>query len=111
MKALNVIDENEIFNIYTKNAGKEKFSRIGIMQKDGKVVTNDQKIVDLSEEIEYFFGTDEVQISKSKQSRVDQEEINIYSKKITVQSQDIVILIVLETDKFREMFTQDVYVG
>ena len=111
VKALNVIDENEIFNIYTKNAGKEKFSRIGIMQKDGKVVTNDQKIVDLSEEIEYFFGTDEVQISKSKQSRVDQEEINIYSKKITVQSQDIVILIVLETDKFREMFTQDVYEG
>ncbi len=107
----NILNEDEIFKIYEKNEGKNIFSRMGIMYNDGKTVTNDGERLDLSEDIEYFFQTDEVQISRSRKSKIDREEINIYSKKIAFENQDIVILIVLETDQLREVFLQEVYGG
>ena len=50
--------EEDIFKIFNNNSGKEEFSRIGILHKDGNTVTNDGINVDLSAYVEYFFSTD-----------------------------------------------------
>ena len=75
-------NEEQLFKIYERNSGKTEFSRMAILYEDGKTTTSDGGIVDLSDEKEEFFKTDDIQISKSRKSKVDEEEINIYSKKI-----------------------------
>ena len=103
--------EEVLFKIFNNNSGKEEFSRIGILHKDGNTVTNDGINVDLSADVEYFFSTDESQISKSRVSKINQEEINIYSQKLSIENQEIVVLLVIETDKYEEMFSQKIYNG
>ena len=108
----NVNTEENIFKIYETNAGKEEFSRIAILYKNGKTDTSDGSIVDLSEDVNYFFQTDDIQISKTRKSKVDTEEINIYSKKMLWNGQDeVVILLVVETEKFESLFSQSLYNG
>ena len=107
----NATNEEEIFNIYERNAGNQEFSRIAILYRDGKTSTSDGEIVDLSEDINYFFQTEEIQISKTRKSKVDTEEINIYSKKTVWNNQEVVILLVIETDKYEQLFSQSIYNG
>lgn len=103
--------EEEIFQIYERNSGKTEFSRIAILYQDGKTSTSDGGIVDLSEEKEAFFANDDIQISKSRKSKIDEEEINIYSKKIECMNKEVVLMLVVETKKYEEMFTQTIYNG
>ena len=105
------ITEKEIFNIYENSIANEEFSRLAIMYEDGKTLTSDGEIVDLSDEKEEFFSSYEVQISKSRKSKVDREEINIYSKKVNVEGNEIVVLLVLETDKYENIFAESIYNG
>lgn len=107
----NITEEQEIFNIYENNIANEEFSRLAIMYEDGKTITSDGKIVDLSESKEEFFSKGDIQVSKSRKSKVDEEEINIYSKKIRIKEKNIVILLVLETDKYEEIFAESIYNG
>lgn len=111
MKKENVKDEQEIFEIYDRNSGKDEFSRIAILYEDGKTVTSDGKTVDLSEDVEEFFSSEEIKISKSRISKVDEEEINIYSKKIDFLGKNIVVLLVIDNTKYENMFTQNIYNG
>lgn len=112
---INQIDiktEDEVFKKYNTNAGKDEFSRIAILYKDGKTSTSDGTVVDLSQDINYFFQTNEIQISKTRLSKVDKKEINIYSKKISWNNQEeVVILLVVETDKYENLFLQSIYNG
>ena len=111
MQQENVKDEQEIFEIYDRNSGKDEFSRIAILYEDGKTVTSDGKTVDLSEDVEEFFSIEEIKISKSRISKVDEEEINIYSKKIDFLGKNIVVLLVIDNTKYENMFTQNIYNG
>ena len=103
--------EQEIFNIYNRNLGKEEFSRIAILYKDGKTSTSDGVIVDWSEDINYFFESDEIQISKQTYSKVNNHEVNMYSKKTVFNNENVVVILVIETEKYEEMFTQKIYNG
>lgn len=105
------ITEKEIFDIYENSIANEEFSRLAIMYENGKTLTSDGEIVDLSDEKEYFFSSYEVQISKSRKSKVDKEEINIYSKKVNIEGNDIVLLLVLETNKYENIFAESIYNG
>lgn len=105
------ITEQNIFDIYEDNIAKEEFSRIAVMYEDGTTVTSDGEIVDLSEEKEEFFSSDDILISKSRKSKVDQEEINIYSKKLNVNGNNIVVMLVVETSKYEKIFAQSIYNG
>ena len=64
-------NEEQLFKIYERNSGKTEFSRMAILYEDGKTTTSDGGIVDLSDEKEEFFKTDEIQISRSRKSKVD----------------------------------------
>lgn len=103
--------KEEIFKIFERNSGRQKFSRIAIMYKDGKTITNDGETLDLSQNKEEFFKTNNTQISQSKKSQIDNQEINIYSKKITWNNEEVVILLSLDTDKYEEIFSQSIYNG
>ncbi len=103
--------EQEIFNIYNRNLGKDEFSRIAILYKDGRTLTSDGIIVDWSEDIDYFFESDKIKISKQTHSKVNNNEINMYSKKTVFNNEKVVIILVIETEKYEEMFTQKIYNG
>lgn len=105
------ISEKEIFDLYENNIANYEFSRLGIMHKNGETITSDGEIVDLSEDVDDFFAKDEIIVSKSRKSKVDQEEINIYSKKIEINKEKIAILLVLETNKYEEIFAESIYNG
>ena len=105
------ITEKEIFNLYNENIANQEFSRLGIMYENGKTITSDNKEIDLSEDIDKFFNEDTLQISKSRKSKIDEEEINIYSKKTRINGKNIVILLVLETEKYEEIFAESIYNG
>ena len=105
------LSEKEIFKIFERNAGNEEFSRIGILYENGETSTSDGGIVDLSEDLEYFFQTENIQLSKTRKSKVNDEEINIYSKKMNWNNKEIVILLVIETDKYEKLFSQTIYNG
>ena len=99
------ITEKEIFNLYNENIANQEFSRLGIMYENGKTITSDNKEIDLSEDIDKFFNEDTLQISKSRKSKIDEEEINIYSKKTRINGKNIVILLVLETEVTKTSLT------
>lgn len=103
--------KEEIFKIFERNSGRQKFSRIAIMYKDGKTITNDGETLDLSQNKEEFFKSNNIQISQSQKSQIDNQEINIYSKKITWNNEEVVILLSLDTDKYEEIFSQSIYNG
>lgn len=100
-----------IFEIYKENIAYEEFSRLAIMYKNGITITSDGEKVDLSDEIENFFFSDEIKVSQSRKSKVDQEEINIYSKKIKLDDEEVVIVLVVETSKYENIFAEAVYNG
>lgn len=104
-------NEQEIFDIYNRNSGNEEFSRIAILYKNGITITSDGKTVDLSEEVNQFFSVEEIQISKNRISKVDNEEINIYSKKILFQNEEVAILLVIDNEKYKNIFTQNIFYG
>lgn len=101
----------EVFEIYFNNLGSSQFSRIAIMYKNGETLTSDGQTVDLSNEKENFFIKDEIQISKNRQSKVDEKEINIYSKTAILNNEKVVILLVTETSKYEEILIQSIYNG
>ena len=101
----------QVFEIYNRNSGNNQFSRIAILYETGESFTNDGQVVDLSEEKEEFFKDNDVKISQTRQSKIDNNKINIYSKKTKLGKKDVVILLVIETKKYEEIFIQSVYSG
>lgn len=105
------ISNDKIFEIFENSLAKDEFSRVGILYEDGRCITSDGEIVDLSDDIESFFSSDDIQLSKSRKSKVDHEEINIYSKKLNNGNENIVILLVIETDNYEKIFSGKIYNG
>ena len=103
--------EKDIFRIYEDNIAYEEFSRLAIMHKNGTTITSDGETVALSDDIEEFFSSDDIKVSQSRKSKVDQEEINIYSKKIEIETEEVVIMLVVETSKYENIFAEAVYDG
>ncbi len=101
----------QVFEIYNRNSGNSQFSRIAIMYETGQTSTNDGQVVDLSEEKEDFFSNNDVKISQTRQSKIDNKKINIYSKKTKLGNENVVILLVIETNKYEEIFIQSIYSG
>lgn len=119
-------NKNDMFNIYNNNEGKMNFARMAILYKNGDAFTNDGKELSLLSDIEYFFGNDMVQVSGNRKSKIDENEINIYSKKININTdninsnnidgnnindEDIVIMLVVETEQYERLFSRSIYGG
>ena len=110
-KQITILDNEKIFQLYNNLEEKDNFARMAIMYENGSTITSDEEIVDLSDEINYFFDTNDVQVSRSRKSKVDMEQINIYSKKINVDNTDIVIMLIAQTEQYERLFDNSIYNG
>ena len=78
----NIVNPEKIFDMYERSDITSHFIRMAIMYEDGKTITNDGHIVDFSDEKENFFSNNQIHISENRISKIDGEEINIYSQAV-----------------------------
>ena len=107
----NLTNAQSIFELYERNKLKTNFTRMAIMYQNGNTITSDGENVNLKDEVEYFFESDDVQISRSRKSKIDMQEINIYFKKINLENEPIVIMLIAETDAYERLFANSIYNG
>ena len=97
----NIVDKEKIFEQYEKSDVTSKFVRMAIMQENGKTITNDDYEVDYSDEKDNFFSNNEIRVSESRISKIDGEEITIYSQAIDLDKERIAILLIVKTDSYK----------
>lgn len=107
----NIVDKNKIFDMYERSDVTSKFIRMAIMYEDGKTITNDGYQVDYSDEKENFFSNNQIHISENRISKIDGEEINIYSQAIEVKNGKIAILLIVKTDSYKNIFSNKIFEG
>lgn len=107
----NIVDTKKIFDMYEKSDVTSHFIRMAIMYEDGRTITNDGHEVDYSEEIDNFFSNNEIHISENRISKIDEEEITIYSQAISIENEKIAILLIVKTESYKDTFSNKVFEG
>lgn len=107
----NIVNADEIFNMYEKSDITSRFVRMAIMYDNGKTITNDGYEKDYSEEKKHFFASNEIQISTNRTSKIDGTEITIYSQAINLKSEKIAICLIVKTDSYKNIFSNKVFEG
>src|SRR5699024_7755854 len=74
-------------------------------------ITNDGYEVDYSDEIDNFFSNNEIHILENRTSKIDREEINIYSQAINLENEKIAILLIVKTDSYKDIFSNKIFEG
>ena len=107
----NIVDSEKIFDMYERSDITSNFIRMAIMYEDGTTITNDGYEVDYSDEIENFFSNKEIHVSENRASKIDGEEINIYSQAIDLENEKIAILLIVKTDSYKDIFSNKIFEG
>lgn len=107
----NTINKEEIFEMYEKSDITSKFIRMAIMYEDGITITNDGYQVDYSDERDNFFSNNQIHVSENRISKIDGEEINIYSKALDVDGERIAILLIVTTESYKDIFSNKIFEG
>ena len=107
----NAVDSEKIFDIYERSYITSRFIRMAMMYEDGTTITNDGYEVDYSDEIENFFSNNEVHVSENRISKIDGEEINIYSQAINLEDEKIAILLIVKIDSYKDIFSNKIFEG
>ena len=97
--------------MYERSDVTSHFIRMAIMYEDGKTITNDGYEKDYSEEVDKFFSNNDVHISENLISKIDGEEITIYSQKINIKKQKIAILLIVKTELYKNTFSNKIFEG
>lgn len=107
----NIVDTKKIFDMYERSDVTSHFIRMAIMYEDGRTITNDGHEVDYSDEIDNFFSNNEIHISENRISKIDEEEITIYSQAISIENEKIAILLIIKTESYKDTFSNKVFEG
>lgn len=107
----NIVDSEKIFDMYERSDITSNFIRMAIMYEDGTTITNDGDEVDYSDEIENFFSNNEIHVLENRTSKIDREEINIYSQAINLENEKIAILLIVKTDSYKDIFSNKIFEG
>ena len=107
----NIVDSKKIFDMYERSDITSHFIRMAIMYEDGRTITNDGYEVNYSDEIINFLSNNEIQISENRTSKIDGEEITIYSQAINVKNERIAILLIVKTESYKDTFSNKVFEG
>lgn len=107
----NIVDTKKIFDMYERSDVTSHFIRMAIMYEDGRTITNDGHEVDYSDEIDNFFSNNEIHISENRISKIDEEEITIYSQAIIIENEKIAILLIVKTESYKDTFSNKVFEG
>ena len=107
----NIVDKEKIFDMYERSDITSRFVRMAVMYEDGTTITNDGYEVDYSDEKENFFSNNKIHISENRISKIDGEEINIYSQAINTKTEKIAILLIVATDSYKNTFSNKIFEG
>lgn len=107
----NIVDDEKIFDMYEKSDITSKFIRMAIMKDDGTTITNDGFKIDYSDEIDNFFSNEDVHVSQNRQSKIDGEEIIIYSQAVELKNEKIAILLIVNTNSYKDIFSNKIFQG
>ena len=107
----NIVDSEKIFDMYERSDITSNFIRMAIMYEDGTTITNDGYEVDYSDEIDNFFSNNEIHVLENRTSKIDREEINIYSQAINLKNENIAILLIVKTDSYKDIFSNKIFEG
>ena len=107
----NIVDTKKIFDMYETSDVTSHFIRMAIMYEGGRTITNDGHEVDYSDEIDNFFSNNEIHISENRISKIDEEEITIYSQAIIIENEKIAILLIVKTESYKDTFSNKVFEG
>ena len=107
----NIVDREKIFDMYERSDITSNFIRMAIMYEDGTTITNDGYEVDYTDEIDNFFSNSEIHVSDNRKSKIDGEEINIYSQAINLEDEKIAILLIVQTDSYKDIFSNKIFEG
>ena len=106
-----IVDSEKIFDMYERSDVTSHFIRMAIMYEDGRTITNDGHEVNYSDEIDNFFSNNEIHISENRVSKIDEEEITIYSQAISIENEKIAILLIVKTESYKDTFSNKVFEG
>ena len=106
-----IINTDKIFDIYERSDITSKFVRMAVMDENGMALTNDGYTVDYSDEKKKFLNNNEIHVFVNKTSKIDGNEINIYSQAITVNNKQFAILLIVKSDSYRDTFSNRVFEG
>lgn len=107
----NIVNPEKIFDMYERSDITSHFIRMAIMYEDGRTITNDGHEVNYLDEKDNFFSNNEIHISENKISKIDGQEINIYSQAIELKKQKIAILLIVKTDSYKNIFSNKIFEG
>lgn len=107
----NIVNKEKIFDMYERSDVTSNFIRMAIMDEKGKTITHDGYEVDYSDERENFFSNNEIHVIENRTSKIDGEEITIYSQAIEVNKERIAILLIVKTDSYKNIFSNKVFEG
>ena len=107
----NDINEEKIFDLYERSDITSNFIRMGIMYENGYTITNDGYEVDYSEEKDNFFSSSRIGLSENRESKINGEEINIYSKVVEINKEKVAILLIVDTDSYKDIFSNQIFEG
>ena len=106
-----IVNQEKVFDKFEKSDITSKFIRMAVMYEDGTTITNDGFEVDYSDEINNFFSNSEIHVSENRISKIDGEEITIYSQAIDIEKEKIAILLIVETASYKDIFSNKVFEG
>ncbi len=106
-----VVNREKIFDMFERSDITSRFIRMAIMYEDGTTITNDGYEVNYAEEIDNFISNNDIHVSENRISKIDGEEINIYSQAIELENEKIAILLIVKTDSYKDIFSNKVFEG
>lgn len=107
----NIVDEDKIFDMYERSDITSKFVRMAIMYENGNTITNDGYNLDYSDEKQNFFSNSKIHVFENRISKIDGQEINIYSQAIETKNEKIAILLIVSADSYKNTFSNKIFEG
>ena len=107
----NIVDEDKIFDMYERSDITSKFVRMAIMYENGNTITNDGYNLDYSDEKQNFFSNSKIHVFENRISKIDDQEINIYSQAIETKNEKIAILLIVSADSYKNTFSNKIFEG
>lgn len=101
--------EEEIFEAFKNELHNYRFTRLVILDKQGNGITSDGFSVKNYSNIEEFFQSKDVYLSENRPSTVTDNQVNIYSKTITLNGEEKVLMATINTFDYKELLLRRLF--
>ncbi|MCI8519239.1 MAG: GGDEF domain-containing protein [Clostridia bacterium] len=101
--------EEEIFDSFKNELNNYHFTRLVILDKQGNGKTSDGFLVENYPNIEEFFSEEDVYLSENRPSTVSDNQVNIYSKSISLNGKKKVLMATINTSDYKELLLRRLF--